>query len=158
MLQYWLSLESLSVMDINALLYCHKYIGYGFYWPLINNTLTHWGRVTHICVGNLTIFGSDNDLSSGRHQAIILTNARILLIGPLETKCTEILVEIYTFSFKEMHGENSPNILLYIYMFSSINSMIQALASPSCGSIGAGNSRTINTVWRSNRVLTNMHL
>ena len=29
-------------------------------------TLTHWGRVTHICVGNLTIIGSDNGLSSGR--------------------------------------------------------------------------------------------
>ena len=25
--------------------------------------LTHWGRVTHICVGKLTIIGSDNDLS-----------------------------------------------------------------------------------------------
>ena len=25
--------------------------------------LTHWGRVTHICVGNLTIIGSDNGLS-----------------------------------------------------------------------------------------------
>ena len=24
--------------------------------------LTHWGRVTHICVGNLTIIGSDNGL------------------------------------------------------------------------------------------------
>ena len=25
-------------------------------------SLTHWGRVTHICVGNLTIIGSDNGL------------------------------------------------------------------------------------------------
>ena len=25
--------------------------------------LSHWGRVTHICVGNLTRIGSDNDLS-----------------------------------------------------------------------------------------------
>ena len=33
--------------------------------------LTHWGRVTHICVGNLTIIGSDNGLSPGRRQAII---------------------------------------------------------------------------------------
>ena len=31
--------------------------------------LTHWGRVTHICVGNLTIIGSDNGLSPGRRQA-----------------------------------------------------------------------------------------
>ena len=42
---------------------------------------THWGRVTHICVGKLTNIGSDNGLSPGRHQAIIWTNAGILLIG-----------------------------------------------------------------------------
>ena len=44
--------------------------------------LTHWGRVTHICVVKLTIISSDNGLSPGRHQAIIWTNAGILLIGP----------------------------------------------------------------------------
>ena len=33
--------------------------------------LTHWGRVTHICVGKLTIIGSDNGLSPARRQAII---------------------------------------------------------------------------------------
>ena len=42
------------------------------------NELTHWGRVTHICVGNLTIIGSDNGLSPGRRQAIIWTSAGIL--------------------------------------------------------------------------------
>ena len=44
--------------------------------------LTHWGRVTHICVGNLTIIGSDNGLSPGQRQAIIWINAGILLIRP----------------------------------------------------------------------------
>ena len=44
--------------------------------------LSHWGQVTHICVGNLTTIGSDNGLSPDRHQAIIGTNAGILLIGP----------------------------------------------------------------------------
>ena len=34
-------------------------------------TLIHWGRVTHICVGKLTIINSDNGLSPGRRQAII---------------------------------------------------------------------------------------
>ena len=63
--------------------------------------LTHWGRVTHICVGKLTIIGSDNGLSPKRHQAIIWTNAGILLIGPLGTKFSEILSEIHTFSFKK---------------------------------------------------------
>ena len=43
--------------------------------------LTHWGRVTHICISNLTIIGSDNSLLPGRCQAIIWTNAGILLIG-----------------------------------------------------------------------------
>ena len=43
--------------------------------------LTHWGRVTHKCVSKLTIIGSDNGLSPGRRQAIIWTNAGILLIG-----------------------------------------------------------------------------
>ena len=40
-------------------------------WPIWSEPcLTHWGRVTHICVGNLTIIGSDNGLSPGRRQAI----------------------------------------------------------------------------------------
>ena len=56
----------------------------------------------HICVGNLTIIGSDNGLSPGRRQAIIWTNAGILLIGPLGTNFSEILIEILTFSFKKM--------------------------------------------------------
>ena len=66
-------------------------------------TLTHWGRVTHICVGNLTIIGPDNGLSPGQRQAIIRTNAGILLIEPLRTNFSEISIEIHTFSFKEMH-------------------------------------------------------
>ena len=34
--------------------------------------------------GDLTIIGSDNDLSPGRRQAIVWTNAGILLIGPFQ--------------------------------------------------------------------------
>ena len=60
------------------------------YHPL----LTHWGRVTHICVNKLTIIGSDNGLPPGRRQAIIWTNAGLLLIGPLGTNFSEILIEI----------------------------------------------------------------
>ena len=65
--------------------------------------LTHWGRVTHICVGNLTIIGSDNGLSPGRRQAIIRINAEILLIGPWGTNFSEMLIGIHTFSFKKIH-------------------------------------------------------
>ena len=66
------------------------------------NVLTHWGRVTHICVGNLTTIGSDNGLSPGRRQTTIWTNAGILLIDPLWTNYSEILIEIPTFSFMKM--------------------------------------------------------
>ena len=65
--------------------------------------LTHWGRVTHICVSKISIISSDNGLSPGRRQAIIWTSVGILLIGPLGTNFSEILNEIYTFSFKKMH-------------------------------------------------------
>ena len=56
----------------------------------------------YICVGNLTIIGSDNGLSPGRRQAIIWTNVRILSIGPPVTNFSEILMEILSFSFKKM--------------------------------------------------------
>ena len=53
--------------------------------------LTHWGRVTHICVSNLTTIGSCNGLSPEQRQAIIWTNAGILLIVPLGTNISEIV-------------------------------------------------------------------
>ena len=67
------------------------------------NALTHWGQVMHKCVSKLTIIGSDNGLSPGRRQAIIWTNVGILLIRPLGTNFSEILIKIYTFSFKKIH-------------------------------------------------------
>ena len=54
---------------------------------------THWGRVTHICVSKLTTIGSDNGLSPGRRQAIIWSNAGILLNWTLETTFSEIFCE-----------------------------------------------------------------
>ena len=51
----------------------------------------------HIYVSRLTIIGSDNGLSPQRPQAIIWINAEILLIGPLETNFSEILIGIYKF-------------------------------------------------------------
>ena len=61
------------------------------------STSIDWGRVTHICVGNLTIIGSDSCLSPGRRHAIIWTDAVILLIGPSETYFNEILIKIIHF-------------------------------------------------------------
>ena len=72
------------------------------YMLQVRRYLNHWRRVAHICVGKLTIIGSDNGLSPDRRKAIIWTNDGILLIGPLGTNFSEILIEILTFSFKKM--------------------------------------------------------
>ena len=58
--------------------------------------------MTHIFVSNIAIIASDNGLSPGRRQAIIWTNAGILLIGPLGTNLSENLIEIITFSWEKM--------------------------------------------------------
>ena len=80
------------------------------------NILTHWGRVTHTCVSKLTIISSDNGLQPGQRQAIIWTNAGILLIGALGTNVSEIFITIYTFSLKKMllkmsSGKRRPSCL-----------------------------------------------
>ena len=46
---------------------------------------------------------SDNGFSPGRRQAIILTDAGILFMGPLGTNLSEIWIEIQAFSFTKMH-------------------------------------------------------
>ena len=65
--------------------------------------LTHWGRVRHICINKIAIIGSHNGLSPGRRQAIIWTNAGILLIWLLGTNFSEISIKIDTFSLKKIH-------------------------------------------------------
>ena len=57
----------------------------------------------HICVTRLTIIGSENDMLPAQRQAIIWTNAEILLIGSLGINFNEILIEIETLSFKKIH-------------------------------------------------------
>ena len=44
----------------------------------------------HICIGNLTIIGSDNGLLAGQGQAIICTNAEELSIGGQGTNYSKI--------------------------------------------------------------------
>ena len=56
-----------------------------------------------ICVSKMIIIGSDNGLSPGRRQAIILTNAGILLIRPFGINFIEISIKINTFSCNKMH-------------------------------------------------------
>ena len=72
----WTDVEILSIWRQKQTYICieiHIYscqkmllkISSGKCWPfcLGHNVLTHWGRVTHICVGKLTIIGSDYGLS-----------------------------------------------------------------------------------------------
>ena len=54
--------------------------------------LTHWGRVTHICIGKLTIIDSDNYLN----QCCYIVNC------PLGTNFSEISNEIQTFLHLKM--------------------------------------------------------
>ena len=68
-----------------------------------HNTCTLLGRVTHISVSKIAIINSDDGLSPGRRQAIIQTNHKILLIGPLGTCLMETLIGIRNFSFKKMY-------------------------------------------------------
>ena len=74
--------------------------------PIAFLGLTHWGHVMPVCIGNLTIIGSDNGLSPDRRQAIIWTSAGILLIGPLGTNFSKISIEILTYSLKKKVFEN----------------------------------------------------
>ena len=90
-------------------------------------SVSHWGRVTHLCASKLTVIVSDNGLSPGRRQAIIWTNAGISLIWTLGTNLKEILSEIHTFAFKKMHYKMSSvkcrsfclglNVLNYLLWF-----------------------------------------
>ena len=68
--------------------------------------------MTHICVDNLTILGSDNGLSPGRHQAIIWTNAEVMLIGPLGTNSSEMVIVMLNIFIQEnvvfAHFASSP--------------------------------------------------
>ena len=73
---------------------------------VVHNTyhdhLTHWGRVTHLCVSKLTSIAPDNGSSPRRRQAIIWNNAWILLIGTLGKNFSEIFIEIQTFSLMKI--------------------------------------------------------
>ena len=52
---------------------------------IVYRMLTHWSRVMHICVNNLTIIGPHNGLLPS----------------------SEILIKIHTYSFKKMHLKRS---------------------------------------------------
>ena len=66
---------------------------------LIEVEWTQWSKYALV---NYVTFGSDNGLSPGQRQAIIWSSVGILIIGPLGTIFSEILIGIQTFSIKKM--------------------------------------------------------
>ena len=64
--------------------------------------LTHWGRVTHICISNLTIIGSNNGLSPGRRQAIVWTNTGKLFIRTIGKNSVK-----FQSKFRHFHKKNA---------------------------------------------------
>ena len=107
--QCWLKSKTLlGLTSPQWLIWLMKTNHGGHYWDCVTGTLSylasHWysprGQVTHTCFTKITIIGLDNGLSLGRRQAIIWTNAGILLLGPLGTNFSEILIEIQAFSLK----------------------------------------------------------
>ena len=109
----------------------------------LQRKLTHWGRATHICVSKLTIIASDNGLSPGRRQAIIWNNAGILSIGLLGTKFIEILIEILTFSFKQIRLKvSSAKWRSFCFGLNVLSDLTRALPA---GGVGGGTTVIVQT-------------
>ena len=82
--KYHFLLTWLSLQELRKRLIPKYYWNYPSLYSV--DLLIHWGRVTHICASELTIIGSDNGLSPGWRQAIMWTNAGMLLIRPPRNK------------------------------------------------------------------------
>ena len=65
---------------------------------------TEWHIYTSVYQPIIDLY---NGLSLAQHQANIWTNDNSLLIGPLRTNSSEIVIEIKLISFKKMHLEMS---------------------------------------------------
>ena len=108
--------------------------------------------MTHVCVSDLTIIGSDNGLSPERRQAIIRTNADILFIGPLGTNFSEILIAIYIFSFKKMHlkmssGKWRPSCLGLNVLINKLHCLLWITEEAKTDWGGDGNEVGVGVTW-----------
>ena len=100
------------------------------HWPCIMSALTHWGQVMHVCISKWTTIGWENGLSPEQHQAIIWTNAEILLIGPLGTNFSKILIEIDAYIFiQENAFEN------VVWEMAAVLFQPRCVNGSSCGSV-----------------------
>ena len=76
------------------------------------------------CDSKLTIIGLDNGLSPDQRQAIIWTSAGILLLGPLGTNFSEILIKIHS---------------SYIFIQENVVwKMVAILSQPQCANMREG--------------------
>ena len=87
------SLASTHVSDLQHVCFCN--------WVLRIQLIEAEWRI-YAPVNWQSLIQIMHGLSYGRRQAIILTNAGIMLIGPLGTNFSEISIQILTFSFEKM--------------------------------------------------------
>ena len=71
-------------------------------------SITHWVRVTHLCIGNICHHWLNNGLSPVWPQAIVEIKYGILT-GPLETNFKEIRIQIQRFSCRKVNMKMSAN-------------------------------------------------
>ena len=112
-----------------------EYMKMTFFWRCdiaLYLSITHRDRVTQICVSKLTTIGSDNCLSSDRRQAIIWTNARILLIERLRANFSGILIEFHIFSFKKIHWKMSSGKWQPFCLGFNVINVYKFLSNPNC--------------------------
>ena len=83
-------------------------------------------------------------------QAIICTNAGILLIGPLGTNFSEILIEIQTFSFTKMHLKMSSAIWRPFCLGLNVLKMYLQIESH----VPIKHDTTYNTTWYSMEIIS----
>ena len=95
---FWSVLWIYACVITKMLLIC--WCGKRWRWDI--NRLTRRGRMTHTCLSELINIGSDNGSSPGMPQAIICTNAGIMLSNPYGTNFNEILIESHILLFKKM--------------------------------------------------------
>ena len=104
------------VVKLQNKLYLRKYLSFVFGLmgctvydsSEVNTSINSISPLWRIYVSmNRISIGSANGLSPIRRQAIIWTNAGILLIVTLGSSFSEILIEIHNFAFNKMHLQMS---------------------------------------------------
>ena len=125
--------------SISSILFCNK-------------RSTHWSKVMHICVNKVTIIGSDNGLSPCRRQAIIWTKAGILLIEPLGTISSGILIETHIFAFKKIRLEMSSRKCRPFCL------ALNVLTITTCNATAINNAYTIfpNFLWHASKRISHL--